>query len=287
MTNRSITHTTYIVFASSHIRVENYLETEIHSDITDIFGALVRSEPIGTEIGRLELHRRRENILVVDATGPSNEFVTARDAINGFFHRVVQAIIAAHPELLWLHAGVASTKDRAIVFLGPSRSGKSTLVTGLIQVGWHYLSDEVAPIDPETSTVMPFPITPLVRKPNREAIQQSRFGEFKKDSFALDSVVVAEHANAIGAFVFPTYRSDSMATINQASPAGAAVAMLNNSLNINPYTAEHVGQFCGLAGQTPCFNLQYAQAADAVALLCTERLWEATAYMSFPNQIHR
>jgi hypothetical protein len=272
LANPSTAETLYIAFAGSHVKIENHIETEILSDVADLFGALVASEPTGAEIGRLEFHRYNDKVLLIDPTRPTREFTTLREASNGVFHTVIQTIISDYPKLLWLHAGVVSSVDRAMVFLGPSRSGKSTLVTELIRTGWHYLSDEVAPIDPEAAVVMPFPITPLVRKPGSSAIKQSRFGAFKKEAIALDLAVVAGKPIAIGAFVVPRYRSDVKANIARSSPAAAVVTMLNNSLNINPYAAKHVGQFCALVAQIPCFNLEYANAAEAVALLRTIKL---------------
>jgi hypothetical protein len=35
--------------------------------------------------------------------------------------------------------------------------GKSTLTTALVEAGFHYLSDEAAPVDPVTTRVYPFP----------------------------------------------------------------------------------------------------------------------------------
>ena len=161
--------TRYVVFSDSHVRVENHSEAEIHSDITDLFGAMIRSEPIGTETLRLALYRRHHKILLIDPTAAACEFDTVGEATNAFFHRIIQALMRAKPKLLWLHAGAAAREGRALLFLGPSRSGKSTLVTELTRTGWHYLSDEVAPVDPHARTVMPFPLTPLVRKPGRAA----------------------------------------------------------------------------------------------------------------------
>ena len=259
--------TSYVVFADLHVRVENHSEAEIHSDITDLFGAMIRSEPVGTETLRLALYRHHHKILLIDPTAAACEFDTVGEATNAFFHRIIQALMRAKPKLLWLHAGAAARDGRALLFLGPSRSGKSTLVTELTRTGWHYLSDEVAPIDPHARTVMPFPLTPLVRKPGRAAVEQSRFGELKKDVFALDSVVIADKAVTIGAFILPSYRTDAKAQITLCSPATAVIEMLNNSLNLKPYTKDQVGQFCELIAQTPCYRLIYADVTDAIALL--------------------
>ena len=54
---------------------------------------------------------------------------------------------AAHPHLLWLHAGAAA-KDGAVVLLaGPTGAGKSTLVVRLLERGWRLFGDDVVPVD--------------------------------------------------------------------------------------------------------------------------------------------
>lgn len=259
--------TSYVVFADLHVAVETHSDSEIFSDITDVFGEMVRAEPIGTETLRLALHSRDRKIQLIDPTTKTTEFDTVAEAGTALFHRTIQAFMRAKSELLWLHAGAAAQQAHAWLLLGPSRSGKSTLVTELARSGWHFLSDEVAPIDPHSRTVMPFPLTPLVRKPSPIAVEQSRFGKFKKDVFPLNSVTVADTAIRIAGFVLPTYRTSARAEISTCSPATTVVKMLNNSLNLKPYTAEQVGQVCELVAQTPCYELIYGDATEATRLL--------------------
>jgi HprK-related kinase A len=66
-------------------------------------------------------------------------------------------VIAARTEYLQLHAATLARDGQAVVFAGPSGTGKSTLAAGLLSRGWSYLSDEFALIDPDTRLVHPFP----------------------------------------------------------------------------------------------------------------------------------
>ncbi len=56
-----------------------------------------------------------------------------------------------------LHAAVASSTGRGILLPGAADAGKTTLVAGLTTAGAAYLSDEAAPFDPRTETILPFP----------------------------------------------------------------------------------------------------------------------------------
>jgi hypothetical protein len=65
----------------------------------------------------------------------------------------------------FVHAGVVGWKNQAVVIPGVSLSGKTTLVTKLVQLGAKYYSDEYAVID-ENGLVHPFPRPLGIRKPN-------------------------------------------------------------------------------------------------------------------------
>jgi len=66
-------------------------------------------------------------------------------------------VIATRGEYLQLHAATLAYDGQAVVFAGPSGTGKSTLAAGLLARGWSYLSDEFALVDPDTLHVPPFP----------------------------------------------------------------------------------------------------------------------------------
>lgn len=58
---------------------------------------------------------------------------------------------------LLLHAGVVAYQGRGIIFPASSGNGKSSLTMALLLQGYHYLSDELAVIDPVTGELSAFP----------------------------------------------------------------------------------------------------------------------------------
>lgn len=66
----------------------------------------------------------------------------------------------------FVHAGVVGWKNQAVVIPGMSFTGKTTLVTKLVQAGAKYYSDEYAVLD-ERGLVHPFPRPLGIRKPNQ------------------------------------------------------------------------------------------------------------------------
>lgn len=61
------------------------------------------------------------------------------------------------PDLFFVHAAAVSVGTEAILICGESGAGKSTLCWSLCAAGYHYLSDELAPISLEETKVQPFP----------------------------------------------------------------------------------------------------------------------------------
>jgi hypothetical protein len=82
------------------------------------------------------------------------------------FESDLQLVVADNARRrIFVHAGVVGWRNQAIVIPGMSFSGKTTLVTKLVQAGAKYYSDEYAVLD-EQGRVHPFPRPLGVRKPN-------------------------------------------------------------------------------------------------------------------------
>jgi hypothetical protein len=60
-------------------------------------------------------------------------------------------------ELFFLHAAAIEWQGFVILLAAPSKSGKSTTAWALLHHGFGFLSDELAPIDLTTMSVLPFP----------------------------------------------------------------------------------------------------------------------------------
>ncbi|MFC1491783.1 hypothetical protein ACFLQ0_04265 [Nitrospinota bacterium] len=67
-------------------------------------------------------------------------------------------------DMLLIHGAAVEREGEAIIFLGKSYSGKSTLTMHLLRSGFRLLSDEVVLVDPETLKLRPFPRNLLVRQ---------------------------------------------------------------------------------------------------------------------------
>ena len=97
----------------------------------------------GTKVGS---NRRRFNILYVGARrlARTKDTDEALDALEGH----MQIHIADHARRrVFVHAGVAGWRGKAIVIPGRTMTGKSTLIKALVEAGATYYSDEYAVLD--------------------------------------------------------------------------------------------------------------------------------------------
>lgn len=73
------------------------------------------------------------------------------------------AVVRDHPSLVFVHASAVFRGDGAIVLIGSSRTGKSTLSRALTGKGFNRLADDMLPIDLVTGSAYPFVTSAKVR----------------------------------------------------------------------------------------------------------------------------
>ena len=79
-------------------------------------------------------------------------------AVLGYALWDIHSLVYQHcMDFLFLHAGAVAGGGRRVILPAAPETGKSTLVASLLRLGCEYLSDELAPIDPVTAGVYPFP----------------------------------------------------------------------------------------------------------------------------------
>ena len=102
--------------------------------------------------------------------------VCSLEAATGAVESWAQLTVATlAKELLFVHAGVVSWKDRAVVVPGRSLSGKSTLVLSFVERGARYYSDEYAIFDSE-GRVHPYWRLPKLRVASDQKVASSLLG---------------------------------------------------------------------------------------------------------------
>ena len=81
-----------------------------------------------------------------------------------FDEDITVALQRLRPDLYVLHAAVLTYRDAVVMLVAPSGGGKSTLCWALLQHGFRYTSDELAPVELATLDVHPYPRTLILKR---------------------------------------------------------------------------------------------------------------------------
>lgn len=177
----------------------------------------------------------------------------------------------AHPELLWLHAGAIAKNGRATLIAAPSGQGKSTLSTLLVDKGWRFLSDDVAPIRMTPNEVLPFPQRPFRRVNPKRLVPMDDVGLLRREGVDISPTVVHRVPAPIAAIVIIEYDPATDASISRLPAGSGALEVLRNLTNFVDHKAGAVGGVAELARAVPIYALRYAS-RDAAAVLVDQLL---------------
>lgn len=118
---------------------------EVRGEPCHIYSFIDREQ---TPDGRYEVYRDGEPVSTT--TSPSS-------ALRHLFWDVNRNVVEGTRDLLLFHASAVEHRGRAVVFPAPMGSGKTTLVSGLLQRGARYVTDEAVALDPSDLKIRPYP----------------------------------------------------------------------------------------------------------------------------------
>jgi len=195
------------------------------------------------------------------AARPLNQFLDylKRDVLLQF--------IKARSDLLWVHAAAVERDGSALLIVGRSGQGKSTLATRLCEAGWRLLSDESAPIRMEADEVLPFPHSAVRRKYPGWEIPEEKRGNLEKEEVPLPDAALHLKPAPIKAIVFPIFRDGVAPELDLLSPAAAALDLLRNCHNFADHKDAAVARTARLAASIPMYRLSYGTGQAAASLL--------------------
>jgi len=174
------------------------------------------------------------------------------------------AFVAAHPELIWLHAAAASMNGAAILLAGPAGAGKSTLLVHLVGRGCDLLADDVVALRPTAGEALPLPFSPEVRAIPRA--REEAWPVFLAQTKALAAIAPTQVASTpalVAAIVFLEYSHGvTRPRVARLTTVTAAQALATQALGARNGPAK-IGELFDLARRIPCYRLQYSGAAAA------------------------
>lgn len=177
------------------------------------------------------------------------------------------------PHRLFLHSAALHRNGRAILLIAPSGTGKSTLTWALTEHGFTYLSDELAPVDPETGLLQPYPHAlclksrpPAPYPLTREVIETTRTLHVPVErlkSFARPGEQYPVEQ------IFFLFRDETPAkpSLTPLGQAETATRLYANALNQLAHENSGLAAVAALAQRIPAHTLQIGELGTSVALL--------------------
>ena len=178
-----------------------------------------------------------------------------------------------HPELYFLHAAVLTRNELAFLFPAPAGSGKSTLAWALLQHGFGYVSDELAPLDLDSLKVLRFP-RPLCLKqepPMGYEIMTPTLTTERAIHISANDLPAAPASKnlPVAGIFFPRYHHEHADSVpRRVSPARATTRIYVNCLNALAHPASGLAAAESLATRLPCFELATANLDEACRGVC-------------------
>jgi hypothetical protein len=156
--------------------------------------------------------------------------------------------------------------------VGDSGAGKSTLTWALLQHGFEYMSDELAPIDAQEMRVLPYPRALCLKEAPPEpyalpsATLRTSRGLHVPTAGRGSAPPRARRLHAIF-FLGPRVAVWGTPMVRSMSAAEAAARLLANALNPLSHAADGLDAALAIAGGAACFELRAGDLSATCALV--------------------
>ena len=218
-----------------------------------------------TSDGGFALYRGGE--LVSTTSSPSS-------VLRHLFWDINRNVIDRTRDLLLFHASAVELGGRAVVFPAPMGSGKTTLVSGLIQRGARYLTDEAVAIAPSDLRIRPYPKPLSIDTGSWEVLRDLRpqidgsLEPFLEAGWYVPGAAIRNDAIAspcIPRFVIaPRYERGVPTHLVPIRRSEALVTLAENCFNITNFGArESMEILARIVRSSHCYRLTIGELGDA------------------------
>ena len=163
------------------------------------------------------------------------------------------------PDLFFLHAAALALDGYAVLLIASSGSGKSTTAWAMTHRGFGYMSDELAPIDPISMTVQPYPHALCLKDapPPPFVLPHSSIITAHTLHVPTDCMAsVCRYAVPLRAVFFNQYHANLRAPSVKALGVGEASALIySNGLNQLAHARAGLAAAAKIAGAARCYRL--------------------------------
>jgi hypothetical protein len=191
---------------------------------------------------------------------PAETAVDEYELLYFFEKNMTVEVQKRRQDLLFMHAAALEYQGRVLILVAPSGSGKSTTTWALVNNGFRYLSDELAPIDLATLRVHAYPHALCLK-----AVPPEPFGlpdETLYTSYTLHVPVeyfpgeLCREPAPLAAIFFLRYDpAAGEPAIRPISKGEAGARIYSNALNLLAHSRYGLDAAVKVANQSQCFEL--------------------------------
>lgn len=222
---------------------------------------------------RYELVRREDVWFVHTDQGPVHSDRDLIGALGMLEWHVMTGALERHHHLFHLHGATLAVPGGggAVALVGNSGSGKSTLTLALMQRGFLPFADDVALIDPVTLDVQSLRRAFHVSDPSLRLVESftgkpvSSGGDAPPGFFHPPEW--ARAPEPVRWLLLLELRPDQTPSLTRLTPADAAVAVLEQSLNLKHASRVGLAAAARLASQTECYRFQHGGWPESLAIV--------------------
>jgi len=238
------------------------------------FGALIVPlfGPRSDETGRYQIERDNtgQRFCVRDFDGLVAHIDDADTLLWHLDKSLTIALQHQRPDLYFVHAAAVALAGGVGVLAAPPGTGKSTLTVGLLERGFTYLSDELAPIDVGTGLVHRYAhaVSLKSRPPDAIRLPQGTVAIGRRFHMPTRLFSVAgEEPLPLVAFIFPERSSEPSAACRRIGPSVGAAHLVANGLNALAHPNDGLDVAVALARHVPCFQVNIGDLSAACAAI--------------------
>lgn len=187
---------------------------------------------------------------------------------------VTRRAVESTNRYLAVHAGVVALHGQALLLSAPADSGKTTLVAGLTRVGFDFLGDEIALLEPGTGLVHPFFRPLMIERPSMDVLDglaselPAAYEGFRATRYQVSSEDLRPGSKGTPspvAFVaFPSFHAGLETRLRPISRAAAMIRLAGQAFNMLTMGKAAIETFADVIRGAECFELPMGDLHQAI-----------------------
>jgi hypothetical protein len=231
------------------------------------FGGMRASTPARLPLRRFRV-RRSDAVFQVSDGDRTRTFPDADSVLFHIDKEMTLALQLERRDLFFLHAAVVAREGAAIVLPAVSGTGKSTFTLALLEHGFDYHSDELAPIDVPTLEVHSYPHAVNLKTLPPAAVRLPSGAVRHGGRLHVPAPSAPRGPGRLAVFVFPQRSHERFSGLRPMSAAQGAARLMAHVLNPLAHPVGGLDAAVALARSVPCYELDIHDlpvAVDAVS----------------------